>query len=81
MSVHSNFLDLTKENHILSLPTPKDKLIGFHAVLIVGYDDETETLDVLNSHGADWGDDGYFKMKCAYALNPDLSFEFDCING
>ena len=76
MSVYTNFLNITKENDILSLPTAKDELLGLHAVLIVGYDDETDTFDILNSHGSDWGDNGYFKLKYEYALNPDLCFEF-----
>ena len=80
MSVHTNFLNITKENDILSVPTAKDELLGLHAVLIVGYDDETDTADILNSHGLDWGNDGYFRIKYEFLLDPDLSFEFYCIN-
>ena len=54
--------------------------MGLHAVLIVGYDDETETYDILNSHGPYWGDGhGYFRMKYEYAMS-DLCFEFYCIH-
>ena len=80
MTVYSNFMDLTKENDILPLPTTNDEAIGMHAVLIVGFDDETQTYDILNSHGPDWGNGGYFRMPYAYALNPDLCFEFYCVN-
>ena len=36
-------------------PTTNAEAIGMHAVLIVGFDDETQTYDILNSHGPDWG--------------------------
>ena len=78
MDVYSNFMDLTKENDILPLPKKNDKAIGMHAVLIAGFDDETQTFDILNSHGTDWGNGGYFRMP--YALNPDLCFEFYCVH-
>ena len=80
MNVFSNFLDITKENDILDMPKPEHELIGLHAVLIVGFDDETETFDILNSHGADWGNNGYFRMSYTYVIS-DLSFEFYCVNG
>ena len=79
MSIYTNFLDITKENDILGMPKTEDEFLGYHAVLIVGYDDETETFDILNSHGSDWGDDGYFRMKYEYILNPNLCFEFYCV--
>ena len=34
MSVYTNFLDITKENDILSVPTAKDELLGLNAVLL-----------------------------------------------
>ena len=80
MSVYSNFLDITKENDLLTIPTEKHEFLGFHAVVIVGYDDETESLDILNSHGLDWGNDGFFRMSYSYALNPSLAFEFYCVD-
>ena len=78
MTIYTNFLDLTKENDILSVPKPEHELLGLHAVLIVGYDDETESFDILNSHGSKFADNGYFRMKYEYALS-DLCFEFYCV--
>ena len=79
MTIYTNFLSLTKENDISSMPKPEHEFLGLHAVLIVGYDDETETFDILNSHGIDWGNDGYFRIKYEYVIS-DLCFEFYCIN-
>ena len=36
--------------------------VDFHAVTIVGYDDERRALKVINSWGTEWGDDGFFWM-------------------
>lgn len=34
--------------------------VDFHAVTVVGYDDERRALKVINSWGTGWGDAGYF---------------------
>ena len=36
--------------------------VDFHAVTVVGYDDDRRALKVINSWGTDWGDDGFFWM-------------------
>lgn len=44
---------------------PKAKSIGGHALLIVGYNDRTEELVVLNSWGTSYGDKGYVYVPYA----------------
>ena len=39
-----------------------------------------ETFDILNSHGSQFADNGYFRMPYSYALNKDLAFEFYCVD-
>lgn len=46
--------------------TGKEKIVGSHAVLIVGYNDMREVLIVRNSWGDSWGDGGYFYMPYNY---------------
>jgi C1A family cysteine protease len=41
------------------LVIPEGKVVGGHAVCIVGYDDATRLLKFRNSWGRDWGRDGY----------------------
>lgn len=36
--------------------------VDFHAVTVVGYDDERRALKIINSWGSDWGDGGFFWM-------------------
>lgn len=54
----------------------KEQLLGGHAVLCVGYDDETQTFIVRNSWGPDWGDHGYFHIPYNYLTNPELASDF-----
>ena len=74
--VYSNFFRLTKENDILYPPSASDEMLGGHAIVLISYDDETETFGILNSHGSNFADDGYFRLSYSYALNPELAFEF-----
>jgi len=58
------------------LPKPNENMVGGHAVLIVGYDDEYGYFIVRNSWGPSWGDEGYFYMPYEYIENPNLSDDF-----
>lgn len=37
--------------------------LGYHAVVVVGYDDVDQAWIVKNSWGPEWGDHGYFKIR------------------
>ena len=66
---------------ILSMPTSKEKTVGGHAVLAVGYDDATREFLVRNSWGPNWGLKGYFKMPYSYLLSAKLASDFWTIRG
>jgi C1A family cysteine protease len=54
---HSATNEVKKNRGYLSMPNPSNPLIslkGSHAVLIVGYDDQTGHFIVRNSWGSDW---------------------------
>ncbi len=57
----------------LNMPGPKEKLLGGHAVLAVGYDDKSQRFIVRNSWGNQWGLKGYFTMPYAYLTDPNLA--------
>lgn len=73
--VYTSFMTIGA-NGIMSMPRPGEAQIGGHAVLMVGYDDDTQMFLVRNSWGSAWGWEGYFWMPYAYALNPDLAGDY-----
>jgi GNAT superfamily N-acetyltransferase len=50
----------------LPLPAPGDPERGYHAVAVVGWDDEGESLSFINSWGPAWGDCGYGSASREY---------------
>ena len=52
---------------ILPMPNPANPLLGGHAVVIVGYDNEQQYFICRNSFGEQWGEYGYFYMPYNYA--------------
>jgi len=55
------------------MPGPTERAVGGHAVLAVGYDDESQTFLVRNSWGTGWGMAGFFTMPYTYLIQPGLS--------
>ena len=58
------------------IPAPREKVMGGHAVMAVGYDDSQQWFLVRNSWGPSWGMQGYFTLPYAYLLNQNLSNDF-----
>jgi C1A family cysteine protease len=62
---------------VMSYPNVlSEKLLGGHAVLIVGYNDATQQFIVRNSWGSNWGDKGYFYMPYRVIQNTSMSGDF-----
>lgn len=58
---------------ILPMPKSHEQVVGGHAVVCVGYDDDAQQFLVRNSWGPKWGLKGYFKMPYAYLMNHRLA--------
>jgi C1A family cysteine protease len=58
------------------MPGAKEKALGGHAVLGVGYDDSKQWFICRNSWGTRWGMSGYFTLPFAYLTDRGLSSDF-----
>lgn len=75
-AAHEKFLHEVRKTGHLDLPSPGEKLVGNHAVLSVGYDDNAGRFIVRNSWGPGFGLKGYFTMPYDYLLKKDLTADF-----
>ena len=74
-SVYENLMaDAVRGSGII--PLPDGKLLGGHAVLAVGYDDDARTVLIRNSWGTDWGVQGYGMLPYAYIETGSLSDDY-----
>jgi hypothetical protein len=59
-----------------NVPMPdktKEKLLGGHAVTLVGYDDDNQIIIGQNSWGKDWGNFGFFTLPYDYITDKTLT--------
>ena len=66
---------------VLQLPTATESLLGGHAVMAIGYNDEQKRFLVKNSWGKKWGLPnpkyrGYFTMPYEYITDKNLASDF-----
>ena len=75
ISVYSSFLssDVAKTGNVNMPDRNKEKCLGGHAVLVVGYNDKNQKWIIRNSWGEKWGDKGYFYLPYLYLLDAKLS--------
>ena len=74
--VYANFeSDYCAKTGDLQMPASGEPLVGGHAVLDVGYDDNARKLKIRNSWGPEWGLAGYFTMPYEY-VDQGLASDF-----
>lgn len=76
-SVFESFESTTvAKTGIVPYPSTSEHLLGGHAVLAVGYDDNLQAFIVRNSWGISWGDHGHFYLPYSYITNTSLADDF-----
>jgi C1A family cysteine protease len=76
-AVHRTFTSrLVRHTGVVPIPTHLDPGLGGHAMLVVGYFEDSRHFIVRNSWGRAWGDGGYCYMPYHYLLDPDLAWDF-----
>ena len=58
------------------MPATNEQVLGGHAVMAVGYDDNSQRFMVRNSWGPGWGLGGYFTLPYAYLTDANLVDDF-----
>jgi C1A family cysteine protease len=61
---------------VVNMPKAREKMLGGHAVMGVGYDNAAKRFTVRNSWGTDWGKKGYFTLPYDYLTDRNLSDDF-----
>lgn len=62
LPVYSNF-PISGLDCVLYPPTPSDKMLGGHAIIVEGYDDDRQVFIMKNSWGIAYCEAGYFYMS------------------
>lgn len=76
--VYSSFMtaNVAKTGNMPYPNTKRERLLGGHAVLLVGYDKIKKVFIARNSWGTNWGDRGYFYMPFNVVTNTSMSSDY-----
>ena len=58
---------------VISIPAKSERILGGHAIVVVGFDMDKQLFICRNSWGDGWGDHGYFYLPFAYLEDTSLS--------
>lgn len=61
MLIPTSFFEVTPGQQLWN-PEEGEKILGGHAMVVIGYDLANGTIELMNSFGPDWGDDGFINM-------------------
>ncbi|CAF1433007.1 unnamed protein product [Rotaria sp. Silwood1] len=73
-----NSFDNARKTGVVPMPDPSEssrESHGSHAMLAVGYNDQSRAFIVRNSWGEEWGDRGYCYVPYDYMTNSDFCFD------
>lgn len=76
-TVYESFLsEKVTMNGIVPFPKKTERVVGGHAVMAVGYNDDKKCFIARNSWGESWGNQGYFTIPYKYVTNSGLTDDF-----
>jgi C1A family cysteine protease len=83
MSVYESFESRrVKRTGVVPMPEPQERLLGGHAVLVVGYRNKSQSFIVRNSWGPKWGRRGYCFLPYEYLMSRQrYAWDFWTIQG
>jgi len=77
LAVHkSMFGHRVRRTGLIPVPGVRDRYIGGHAVVAVGYQHDKRLFVIRNSWGSTWGDGGYGYLPYAFMKSPALAWDF-----
>lgn len=78
MMLYESFMtDYVTNTGIVPMPDlTRERPVGGHAVMLVGYDDSKQQFIVRNSWGKSWGDKGYFYLPYEYCNMLNLTADY-----
>jgi C1A family cysteine protease len=71
ITVYESFMNAAGGD--IPMPSQSEKVLGGHAIVICGYDQQTGRFKFRNSWGSGWGQNGYGTLPFAYLLSPNLA--------
>lgn len=76
--VYSSFMtnNVARTGNMPYPNTKRERLLGGHAVLLVGYNKTKKVFIARNSWGTSWGDKGYFYMPFNVVTNTSMSSDY-----
>jgi len=77
LAVHKSAMGReARRTGVLPVPTRRDRLVGGHAILAVGYDHARRLMIFRNSWGTGWGDHGYGFLPYTFIASSALTWDF-----
>lgn len=70
------FSQYTTSTGNITYPLARERYLGGHAVLLVGFDDVAQTYTFMNSWGSKWGNKGFGTIPYRYLENVNLAGDF-----
>jgi C1A family cysteine protease len=82
ISVYESLMSASvAQTGIVPLPSFGERMIGGHAIVLVGHDDKTGRIKFRNSWGSAWGVKGYGYLPYAYVSYPLLVSDLWVVEG